>query len=678
MNLILTLALRHILLAGLGSGLIVLTAFAIRRFVLNDAVLRYRLMVSALVACAALVPLQLFVAEVGAPARTAIVSLFDPARASSTQTQLRDDRLDDSATQLAGQQTGQLAEQLAGQQPGPSTDAMTSIGARISPRVAPDLSLTQVTTTSSFRSRISETKLQAVLLGVYVSGAALVMGWILRRAIVARRLLARCRPVRDARVLHLWTPLIAHTHRAPALLECDSLHAPACWPLDRTAVILPGSASTLDDDTLAASLRHELIHIARRDGLIAALASVATALLWFQPLVWVFTRLLAMDREHSCDALVVRATGRPRAYAHALLRFCDPRVSASCHTPLLGFESARSLEWRIHMLARSLQKSGRSRRAALLVVGVAGLAATATAQGLITVLVNPGSLLAEKSETVPNAESTAASTPGTTSSTSPSTSPAVSPTTTSVTTPASTLPAEHARATTVRYAPDDGRSEQQVFDRVMHLQHMREPGAALLSQVPKDGTWVFFAPEHPTTYPKGTFVSDDELIVIATDAATVDGTLRARTLRVRLPGGSKLRAELEGQSIISVPSDDQRERLVLTGGSLRIIDGDGVARVTIKADRDATITWTSALGAGGGIVYDIVAPDSAAGLSAVIDVQTGVPEGELQPQHGSVRWTVTAPPTSGGRAFVDMRWTYDVSEMRGTYKASETGNASGC
>lgn len=652
MNLILTLALRHLVLAGLGSGLIVLTAFAIRRLVLNDAVLRYRVMVTALVACAALVPLQLFVAEVGAPARAAIVSLLDPARTSSQPTIDRDQNIDHSAAQVAGHQAGQRSS--------PSMSAMPSVQAGLSPRAAPDPSLTQAATTPSFLSRLSETNVQAVLLGVYVSGATLVMGWTLRRAIAARRLVARCRPVCDDRVLRIWTPLTAHMRRAPALLECDALHAPACWPQGRAAVILPGSASTLDDDTLAASLRHELIHISRRDGLIASLASAATALLWFQPLVWVFTRLLAMDREHSCDALVVRATGRPRAYAHALLRFCNPRASASCHTPLLGFESARSLEWRVHMLARSLHQSGRSRRAVLLVVGVAGFAATATAQGLITVFVNPGSLLPEKSETAPNTEPTGASTPATT----PTTTPAASATMTPVTTPTSTLPVEHARATTVRRAPDDGRSEQQVYDRVMHLQHMREPGASLLSQLPKDGTWVFFAPEHPTSYPKGTFVSDDELIVTATDAATDGDTLLARSLRVRLPGGSKLRAELEGQSIISVPRNDRRESLVLTGGSLRIVDGDGVARIIIKADRDAIISWTSALDAEGDVVYDIAAPDSAAGLSAVIDVQTGVPEGELQPQHGSVRWNLMAPHTSGDRAYVQMRWTYDVSEMR--------------
>src|SRR5262249_29185311 len=157
--------------------------------------------------------------------------------------------------------------------------------------------------------------------------------------------------------------------RPPQLLECDGLHAPACRALGRPAVVVPGGSGALDDETLAAALRHELIHLKRRDGAVELIAAPLTAALWFQPLTWVFPRALRADREYSCAALVVRETRRPRSYAMALLRFCAPATSPRRAMPLIGFESARSIRRRITMLSHALQPAPRARRA--LVLGTA-------------------------------------------------------------------------------------------------------------------------------------------------------------------------------------------------------------------------------------------------------------------------------------------------------------------
>lgn len=43
-------------------------------------------------------------------------------------------------------------------------------------------------------------------------------------------------------------------------------------------------------------------------------------ILFFNPFVWLGSRLIEIEREHSCDDLVIALTGTPITYAHALLK----------------------------------------------------------------------------------------------------------------------------------------------------------------------------------------------------------------------------------------------------------------------------------------------------------------------------------------------------------------------
>ena len=66
---------------------------------------------------------------------------------------------------------------------------------------------------------------------------------------------------------------------------------------------------------------HELAHIDRHDGRIAALALAAVWLSWFNPLAHVALALLRADQELACDATVMQRMPRGRrAYAAAMLR----------------------------------------------------------------------------------------------------------------------------------------------------------------------------------------------------------------------------------------------------------------------------------------------------------------------------------------------------------------------
>ncbi|MEO5911041.1 MAG: M56 family metallopeptidase [Pelobium sp.] len=79
-------------------------------------------------------------------------------------------------------------------------------------------------------------------------------------------------------------------------------------------------ATQLDHKQVEAILIHELSHIRRNDYLTNLLKSGIETLLFFNPFVWLTTKLLAIEREHACDDLVVSFTGRPVNYAQTLLK----------------------------------------------------------------------------------------------------------------------------------------------------------------------------------------------------------------------------------------------------------------------------------------------------------------------------------------------------------------------
>lgn len=68
-------------------------------------------------------------------------------------------------------------------------------------------------------------------------------------------------------------------------------------------------------------LTHELMHLARRDPLAAALQTLVQIVWWFHPAVWYASREFSGARELCCDVeLLSRESSGPSAYARCLLR----------------------------------------------------------------------------------------------------------------------------------------------------------------------------------------------------------------------------------------------------------------------------------------------------------------------------------------------------------------------
>jgi bla regulator protein blaR1 len=84
-----------------------------------------------------------------------------------------------------------------------------------------------------------------------------------------------------------------------------------------------GISERLDDKHLDAILAHELLHIRRRDNLVAAIHMLVEAVFWFHPLVWWLGTRLVDERERACDEEVLELGSNRQVYAESILKICE-------------------------------------------------------------------------------------------------------------------------------------------------------------------------------------------------------------------------------------------------------------------------------------------------------------------------------------------------------------------
>jgi len=103
-----------------------------------------------------------------------------------------------------------------------------------------------------------------------------------------------------------------------ALLTSNALASPISWGLMRPVILLNGRAVEAAGEA-EAIIAHELAHVARMDWIKLLLARVATALFWFNPLVWMLAREAHQLREEAADDAVLAADIDDTDYAQLLV-----------------------------------------------------------------------------------------------------------------------------------------------------------------------------------------------------------------------------------------------------------------------------------------------------------------------------------------------------------------------
>src|SRR5579862_8201943 len=125
----------------------------------------------------------------------------------------------------------------------------------------------------------------------------------------------------------------------------EELSSPATCYWWRSHVLLPADLPPqLDDDQLEDVLRHELLHVKRKDYLWDRLADVGCRLVFFHPLVWLGYRHLRWERELACDQAVVRECTEARLrYAECLTMLARVFMERKKFSPGIKMFSSESL-----------------------------------------------------------------------------------------------------------------------------------------------------------------------------------------------------------------------------------------------------------------------------------------------------------------------------------------------
>ncbi len=160
--------------------------------------------------------------------------------------------------------------------------------------------------------------------------------WIAVGVVLAARYVLSWK--RTRRAVSCAIPLDRSDERYSPLPRCARLRegpmegAPLTFGAVRPTVVLsPGLVGAELDCVLA----HEGVHARRRDNLWHYVMALALAVHWWNPAVWLMSRLLRRDIELSCDRAAVRRLGEDRRaeYAQALVTLATQADGpAFCHT----------------------------------------------------------------------------------------------------------------------------------------------------------------------------------------------------------------------------------------------------------------------------------------------------------------------------------------------------------
>lgn len=114
----------------------------------------------------------------------------------------------------------------------------------------------------------------------------------------------------------------------------------------KPVILLPLAAiNHLNTQQIEAVLLHELAHIRRYDYFINLLSKLIQTVLYFNPFVKAFARIIETEREKSCDETVIQFQYEPHGYATALL-VLEKAAHVSRHSLAVGASDGKKSEFR--------------------------------------------------------------------------------------------------------------------------------------------------------------------------------------------------------------------------------------------------------------------------------------------------------------------------------------------
>lgn len=118
--------------------------------------------------------------------------------------------------------------------------------------------------------------------------------------------------------INLKKRLIHAIHLKDNLYESSGIHSPFVMGILKPRIYLP---IDLEKEESKYIIKHEQVHIQRKDYIIKLIAFSISCIHWFNPLVWLSFLLMNRDMEMSCDERVIKKLGNgiKKQYSNSLL-----------------------------------------------------------------------------------------------------------------------------------------------------------------------------------------------------------------------------------------------------------------------------------------------------------------------------------------------------------------------
>jgi beta-lactamase regulating signal transducer with metallopeptidase domain len=161
---------------------------------------------------------------------------------------------------------------------------------------------------------------------VWIVGTPLTFLLLASGLLGAERLRRSCRLLADGPIHAACEELriALKLSRKVGVAICDSISSPLVVGVVKPLILLPPAALTgWSPEHLEMVLVHELAHVRRWDNGVNLVQRIVESLLFFHPAVWIVSGWVRRDREDCCDAVVVRQTAKPQAYAELLLNLAS-------------------------------------------------------------------------------------------------------------------------------------------------------------------------------------------------------------------------------------------------------------------------------------------------------------------------------------------------------------------
>lgn len=193
-------------------------------------------------------------------------------------------------------------------------------------------------------------------------------------AMIALRHLARGSAV-DAELTAMAAPTARDLGitRAIRFVLTDHTDVPLTWGVLRPIVAFPAEATEWSDQRRRHVLLHELAHVTRYDAVTHAVADIACAVFWFNPLAWYAAREMRRERERACDDCVIMHGAAASSYAHDLLALATS-ADPGAYRAALAFVRKPPIEARLSaLLDTGLDRRALGRRQIAIMAGAAAL-----------------------------------------------------------------------------------------------------------------------------------------------------------------------------------------------------------------------------------------------------------------------------------------------------------------